>query len=350
MKKSVWLVLVMISALGIGWLVNQNAPSPGIADKAVVEVVVYQADMHSIQDEVEALGTVKANESVVITPKVSDLITKIYFNDGDIVTAGQLLVQLNDAQQQAQLKLAQVQLAENRRELKRIRGLVESRTIAASEQDRLQTLVDSAIAQVEVANSAVNDRQIRAPFSGKLGLREVSEGGLVTPGTLMTTLDDIATIKLDFPVPERFIAQLQPGKKVQASAVAYDDKVYSGEVTTVDSRINPQTRAVTVRAVMPNPDNQLLPGMLMKVKLIKQQREGLLIPESAIVPIQERHQVYVVTADNKAQQRDVTLGLRSRGWVEITDGVQQGEYVITRGLMKVRDGQSVIPKPAESFN
>ncbi|MCL1073051.1 efflux RND transporter periplasmic adaptor subunit [Shewanella dokdonensis] len=350
MKKFLLLPVIAIVFVIAWWLLEHAPQSANVPQQNPPEVVVYTAETQAVRDEVEALGNVIANESVVITPKVSDLVTAIYFHDGDMVTAGQLLLQLNDAQQQAQLQQAQVQLAENRRELKRIRGLVDNRTIAASEQDRLQTLIDSALAQVAAATAAVNDRQIRAPFAGRLGLRQISLGGLVTPGTVITTLDDIATIKLDFPVPERFIQQLQPGKKVEASAVAYDNTIFHGVVTTIDSRINPETRAVTVRAVLSNSDAKLLPGMLMKVRLIKQAREALLLPESAIVPIQQQHQVYVVADNHTASRREVTIGLRTRGWVEITSGVTAGEQVIVRGLMKVRDGQPVLLKNAESFS
>lgn len=350
MKKLLLLLVVTFILLAVWWRLDRTPQALSSADQHIAEVVVYHASTQPIRDEVEALGSVSANEAVVVTPIVSDLVTAIYFNDGDMVKAGQLLVQLNDAQQRAQLQQAQVQLAESRRELKRIQGLVNSHTIAASEQDRLQTLIDSALAQVAAANAAVNDRQIRAPFAGRLGMRQISLGSLVTPGMEITTLDDIATIKLDFPVPERFIQQLQPGKLVEASAVAYDNKVFNGEVITIDSRVNPETRAITVRAKLPNPDAKLLPGMLMKVRLIKQDRQAILLPESAIVPVQQKHQVYVVTDKNTASRREVTIGQRTHGWVEIVDGVTAGEQVIVRGLMKVREGQLLHVKSAESFS
>lgn len=350
MKKLLLLLVVISILLAVWWRLDRTPQALSSADQHIAEVVVYHASTQPIRDEVEALGSVSANEAVVVTPIVSDLVTAIYFNDGDMVKAGQLLVQLNDAQQRAQLQQAQVQLAESRRELKRIQGLVDSHTIAASEQDRLQTLIDSALAQVAAANAAVNDRQIRAPFAGRLGMRQISLGSLVTPGMEITTLDDIATIKLDFPVPERFIQQLQPGKLVEASAVAYEHKVFNGEVITIDSRVNPETRAITVRAKLPNPDAKLLPGMLMKVRLIKQDRQAILLPESAIVPVQQKHQVYVVKDENTASRREVTIGQRTHGWVEIIDGVTAGEQVIVRGLMKVREGQLLRVKSAESFN
>lgn len=317
--------------------------------KPVPNVVVAKATMESIRDEVEALGTVKAYESLTITSKVTDIVTKLNFNDGEIVKKGALLVQLQNDEQSAKVQAASIQLREHTREFDRISSLVTSQTVAALERDRLQTLIDTARALLEQAQSALRDRAIIAPFSGRLGLRQISVGTLATPGTEITTLDDISTIKLDFSVPERFLQQLKPGKSVEASAVAYPDMLFKGLVTSIDSRVNPTTRAVIVRAEIPNSDLQLLPGMLMKVKLIKQKREALMLPESAIIPIQDKHYIYTVSSDNKVEQHPVTLGLRTRGWVEILDGVALGQQVIIRGILKVRPGDEVKVEFNEKF-
>lgn len=346
-------IIIIIAILAAAWF-GYQAMQPQEQQQAKVKltpnVVIATASMAQVRDEVEAIGTNKAFESVTITPKVTDVVTSLKFDDGDIVKKGDLLVQLQNAEQIAKVKVAQVKVSDNQRELARISSLVTSRTVAELERDRLQTLIDTARAELEQAQSSLNDRSIVAPFNGRLGLRQVSVGSLVTPGTEITTLDDISKIKLDFSVPERFIQDLQPGKLVEAKAVAFPDEIFKGKVISIDSRVNPTTRAVIVRAEIPNPDLRLLPGMLMKVKLIKRSREALMLPESAIIPIQKEHFVYSVNKDNVIERKQVTIGVRTRGWVEITDGLAIGENVVIRGLLKVHPGDVVKTQLAEKFS
>ncbi|MCE9684637.1 efflux RND transporter periplasmic adaptor subunit [Shewanella sp. AS16] len=348
--KKIILILAVLALAWFGYRQFQPQTSLPAKVKAVTKVVVAKAALVAIRDEVEAIGTNKAYDSVTITPKVTDLVTALNFDDGDIVKQGDLLVQLQNAEQLAKVKAAKVKVQDHIRELNRIRTLVTSQTVAELERDRLQTLIDTTRAEQEQAEAALRDRHITAPFAGRLGLRQVSVGSLVTPGREITTLDDISRIKLDFSVPERFIQDLQPGKVVEARAVAFPEQVFKGLVTSIDSRVNPTTRAVIVRAEIANPKLQLLPGMLMKVKLIKQSRDAVLLPESAIIPIQKQHFVYFVNAENKVERRQVSIGLRTRGWVEITDGVALGEQIIIRGLLKVRPGDEVKVEFAEQFS
>lgn len=229
MKK----IIIIIAILAAGWFGYQSM-QPQAPQQAKVKltpnVVIAMAAMAPVRDEVEAIGTNKAFESVTITPKVTDVVTSLKFDDGDIVKKGDLLVQLQNAEQIAKVKVAQVKVSDNQRELARISSLVTSRTVAELERDRLQTLIDTTRAELEQAQSSLNDRSIVAPFNGRLGLRQVSVGSLVTPGTEITTLDDISKIKLDFSVPERFIQDLQPGKQVEAKAVAFPDEIFKGKV------------------------------------------------------------------------------------------------------------------------
>ncbi|GIU47026.1 efflux RND transporter periplasmic adaptor subunit [Shewanella algidipiscicola] len=350
MKKTIIILMILAAIAGAYYYNNPSSSQLSIKPRPIPNVVIAKVEMQPIRDEVEALGTGKANESITVTPKVTDMITELNFEDGDIVEKGRLLVRLQDREQIASVTVARVKMNDHKRELARISSLVTSQTVAALERDRLQTLIDTAKAQLEQAESALKDRRIIAPFSGRLGLRQVSEGSLVTPGTVITTLDDISTIKLDFSVPERFLQSLKVGKTVETSAVAYDGELFSGKVISIDSRVNPTTRAVVVRAALPNQDLRLLPGMLMKVKLIKQNREALIIPEAAIIPIQRDQFVYLVNDDNVIEQRQVKLGIRKRGWVEIVEGLQVGEQVVTRGILKVRPGDEVKVQLSENFS
>ncbi|MCK8046494.1 efflux RND transporter periplasmic adaptor subunit [Shewanella sp. 1CM18E] len=349
MKKIIIIVLILL--VGAGYFYTQQAPvKQAKKSRPTPNVVVTKASMEPIRDEVEALGTSKANESITVTAKVTEVVTQVNFSDGDLVDKGRLLVQLQDSEQRARVTVAKVKVKDHQRELERIRTLVTSQTIAELERDRLQTLIDTAKAELAQAESALRDRRITAPFSGALGLRQVSTGALVSPGNAITTLDDISVIKLDFSVPERFLQSLALGKKVEATAVAFDGEVFEGKVMSIDSRINPKTRAVIVRAEIPNPKQRLLPGMLMKVKLIKTSRDALILPESAIIPIQDRHYVYWVNDEGVIEQKQVELGLRKRGWVEIIDGVALDEQIVIRGLLKVRPGDKVKVTFSERFS
>lgn len=348
--KKIIIVLVLLIGAGYFYFQQQQPVKQVKKSRPIPNVVVTKATMEPIRDEVEALGTSKANESITVTPKVTEVVTQVNFDDGDLVKKGRLLVQLQDSEQRARVTVAKVKVNDHQRELERIRTLVTSQTIAELERDRLQTLIDTAKAELAQAQSALSDRQIIAPFSGALGLRQVSTGALVSPGNAITTLDDISVIKLDFSVPERFIQSLALGKKVEAQAVAFDGEVFQGKVVSIDSRINPSTRAVIVRAEIPNPDQRLLPGMLMKVKLIKTSRDALILPESAIIPIQDRHYVYWVNDEGVIEQKQVELGLRKRGWVEILDGIALDEQIVVRGILKVRPGDKVKVTFSERFS
>ena len=178
---------------------------------------------------------------------------------------------------------------------------------------------------------------IRAPFSGRVGLRRVSVGTLISPGDVITTLDDTSVIKLDFSVPENFLSTLREGLAVRATAPAFPGRTFTGKVASIDSRVDMNTRAVTVRALLANEDGALKPGMFLNVALANDERESLFIPEQALTPEAERQFVFVV-ADGKAQRREVRIGARRPGSVEVLAGLTAGEQVIVEGTQKVRDG------------
>lgn len=317
---------------------RQAATAPPLGP---VQVVAAAATATEFEEVVEALATVKANEAVTLSATVTEQVRSTHFNDGDRVKPGQLLVQLVDDEEQAALQLAQVALAEQQREYGRIADLVRRKTIASSELDRIQSLIDAARANIASAQAKLNERQIRAPFAGRLGLRLVSVGTLVTPGTEITSLDDLSTVNLDFTVPERYLADIAIGNQLRATVDAYPDQPINATVTTIVPRIDPVSRSITVRAKADNSDGHLHPGMLVKIDLVNRRHSGLAIPEEALLQVGEQHFVFVLTADSSAERRDVTIGLRRRGEVEIVDGLQAGEQVISRGSLKIRPGAKV---------
>jgi membrane fusion protein (multidrug efflux system) len=193
-----------------------------------------------------------------------------------------------------------------------------------------------------VVRSQLSDRVITAPFDGVLGMRQVSPGSLVTPGTPIATLDDISLIKLDFTVPERFIAVITRGQDVTARSETYPDRDFAGKVASVDSRIDPVTRSVTVRAELPNPDRLLRPGMLMTVAVFLEPRQAVVVPEIAVVQVGTESFVYRVNADHTVARAKVTLGSRREGEVELRSGLSPGDRIVTEGIVKLRDGMQVV--------
>jgi membrane fusion protein (multidrug efflux system) len=307
-------------------------------------VIVAPVVIREISDRVEALGTARANESVNITANVSEKIRKIHFEDGQQVKTGEILAVLNYAEEQANLKQAQAFRGERKLALERLLQLDERKLAAEDEIDRTRLELAQADASITAIQARINDRVIRAPFDGIIGLRYISVGALVESGELIATLDDTSQIKLDFSVPAMFLAELKPGLKIKARATALDNKEYLGAVKSIDSRVDPVTRSVQVRAVLPNPDGSILPGILMQVDLLRNTRQAIVIPEAALLPLAKRQYVMVrVNKDGKdtVEKRDVEIGIRLPGYVEILSGLSSDEYVVTHGNSRVGPGDSL---------
>jgi membrane fusion protein (multidrug efflux system) len=293
------------------------------------------------RDTIEALGTAQANESLTLTAKVTETVERVNFSDGDYATTGQVLVDLSGRAEVAQLEEEHAAYKEAQKQLDRQTELVKQGTIARSQLDSQVAARDSARARMDTIRARLSDRVITAPFDGVLGFRRVSPGTLVTPGTAIATLDDIRTIKLDFPVPENYLSHVSVGLPISARSVAWPEIEFEGVVRAVDSRVDPITRAVTVRATIANPQARLRPGMLLTVRLIQPERQTLAIPEIALVQVGTRALVYRVGPDDKVEQIEVRVGSRRRGEVEILDGLSAGERIVVDGTGKLRPGAQI---------
>lgn len=341
MARYLFVVAFLAITAGLLWWQQQQQATAKTQPQGPVQVVAAAASAKEFTAAIEALATVSANEAVTLSATVTEQVRATHFRDGQQVKAGQLLVELVDDEEQAALQLAQVALREQQREYRRIEDLVKRKTIASSELDRIQSLLEAAEAQIASARAQLAERQIRAPFSGQLGLRQISVGTLVTPGTVLTTLDDLASVNLDFNVPERYLADLKVGAEINASADAYPEQRFKATVTTIAARIDPISRSVTVRAKAANSDGKLRPGMLLKLALINQRHQGLAVAEEALLQVGEEQFVFVIKADDTIERRVVRSGLRADGQVEIVAGLAAGEQVVVRGTQKVRPGGRV---------
>ena len=321
-----------------------DAPAPAAAPS--VAVTTHTVVLQPWSDTVRALGTVKARESVTVTAKVSETVERVHFDSGDVVAAGAPLVTLSDGQQQQALVEANAAAEEAARLLRRQSELAEQQLIARAALDSQRATRDAAVARVGQVRAQLADRVVRAPFAGVLGLRQVSPGSLVTPGTPIATLDDIVQVYVDFPVPETILAQLAPGQALTATSATYPGRAFSGRVLTIDSRVDPATRAVTVRGGFDNAERALRPGMLLQVTLVRPEREALLVPEISVVQVGSSSYVFRVRADDTVERADVTIGARRDGLAEVLSGLQAGERIVVDGTGKLRPGQKVAPAPA----
>lgn len=316
------------------------------AERVPPLVVTQSAVRRPVRDEVEAIGTTFANESVIVTAQITDKVTRINFDDGDRVEAGQVLVELGTEEEIALLAEAEANAEDARRQATRLQNLLEQGSVPTSQADEARSRQKAAEARYESILARLAYRQIKAPFDGVLGFREVSEGTLVTPGTKITSLDDLSVIKLDFSVPEVHLGVLEPGLRLNARSPAFPSRSFDAVVRTIGSRIDPVTRSATVRALIANDDFLLRPGMLLTVRLVTAQRDALMVPETALVQRGGEVLVYVVDDAGLAQAQRVEIGVRRDGWAEVTAGLTEGTAVITDGVIKVRPGAPVDARPA----
>lgn len=327
----------------VGTLAACSSEQPGVAKKAgaqAVEVVTVAATLQPIGVEIEAVGTARANESVEVTSKASNTVTAIRFEEGDRVRKGEVLIELDGAEARASLAEAEAALAESQNQFKRSRDLFTSKALSESQLDLIEATLKANQARVDVAKARLADTIIRASFDGNVGFRRVSVGSLVSPGSVITTLDDASLIKLDFTVAETYIHALQKNLPVIAATAGLPGREFRGKVTHLDSRVDPVTRSIAVRAELPNAKGELRPGMFMTVRLQGEVAPALLVPEGAIVPEQGHTYVFVVES-GVAQRREVKLGKRRPGEVEIVDGLKEHERVVAEGTQNLRDGSTV---------
>lgn len=307
-------------------------------------VFVAIVEHKSFTDDVEAVGTLKANENVELMSTVTERVTRINFKGSQRVSKGHLLVEMDAAEELAQKAEEAYRIKEARRQVQRLEPLVKRGAASESILDQQKRELQTAEARLRAIQSRIDQRRILAPFDGVVGLRNISVGALAQPGTLITTLDDDTTMKLDFSVPEVFLAGIKPGTKIVSTAGAYPGETFAGEVSGIGSRIDPATRSIQVRALLNNDQGKLKPGLLMRVVLKKNNRTTLVIPEEALIPSGNQNYVLlpVKTGDTlTVERRLVTIGARRQGEVEVLAGVAQGDRVVTHGTLRAAPGMPI---------
>jgi len=316
----------------------------GPGGPASVEVGKVRAVL--LADDAQAVGSLRSRQGVMVRPEVSGRIARLGFQDGQRVRAGQLLVQLDDTLQQAQLKQAEAQASIARTNLQRGRELLAQGFVSQSSVDQSAAALEVAEAQVALARAQLGRMRVVAPFDGTAGISLVDVGDYVKDGADVVNLEDLSSMSVDFRVPERYVDRLRPGNPVDVSVDALPGRTFSGKVEAVDSQVSADGRALLVRARVANPGSLLKPGMFARARVVFSVREGaIVVPEEAVVPIGGKQFVFRVVdgpgGQKVAQRIEARIGLRLPGQVEILEGLAAGESVVTAGQARLARGDNL---------
>lgn len=345
--------------IGLGvyaWQANRAVPTPAVSKDAAlqssvrapaVDVETAPVLARAMADDVTAVGSLVSNESVVLRPEVAGRIASIHFQDGATVRKGVVLIEFDAAVQLAELRQEKANLALAESNARRTEDLFARRFVSRSARDEAASRLEVARAAVALASARFERTRIRAPFDGTVGIRNVSVGDFVKDGEVLVNIEDIATLKLDFRLPELYLGRLHPGQSLEVTSDVVPGEVFAATVDAIDPLVDAQGRAVLLRARLSNQDGKLRPGVFARVRLILADRpDVLVVPEEALVPAPGNVQfVYRVEGD-KVRRVEVRTGMRRAGVVEIVDGLASGMQVVTAGQLKLRDGAAVRVVPA----
>ena len=345
-------IALCVIALALGaayaWYANQPrtagtaaAPAAGGA-QAPVAVEVTTAERRAMADDVTAVGSLVSNESVVLRPEIAGRIARIGFRDGETVQRGAVLVELDSAVRRAELEQGRAKLTLAKANSRRTEDLFERKFVSQSSRDNARAELELARAGLDLAQARLDHTVIRAPFAGVVGIRSVSPGDFVQDGDALINLEDIATLKLDFRLPELYLDRVRPGQALELTSDVLPGEIHTATVEAIDPLVEAQGRAVRLRASLANPAGRLRPGVFVRVRLVLAARpDVLVVPEAALVPAPGNVQFVYQVHEGKAQRVDVTTGMRRDAVVEIVSGLAAGAQVVSAGQLKLRDGAPV---------
>jgi membrane fusion protein, multidrug efflux system len=316
-------------------------PSGG-GNAQVLPVNVVEVRPTRLENNLSITGTIIPNESVTLSPEISGLVTKITFKEGEFVRKGTPLVYLNDDELKAQLQRLQfskklVESQENRQ-----KQLLAKEAISQEEYDIVLNQFNTNLSDLSLVQAQLNKTVVRAPFDGVVGLRQISEGSVISTGTMIANIVNIDPIKIEFSIPERYASQVSLGSKIYFTNDGMEGKEVEGVVFAFEPTIDANTRTLRLRATSPNKDRKFLPGMFVRIKFILGiQEEAMLVPAEAVIPELSGYKVYIVNAESKIEERQVSIGTRTDREVEIVTGLQPGDLVLSTGVLQVRTGMTV---------
>ncbi|MDX1629780.1 MAG: efflux RND transporter periplasmic adaptor subunit [Fulvivirga sp.] len=352
MKKSTQITIAIIVIICLGFIIiprldfgseekspsDTSAPSGQKQDKLVVNAIVAKDE--PLDNNLRVTGSLSANESVGLSSEVSGIVEKILFKEGQRVEKGQLLVQLNDDELVAELEKLKYTRALNEQIEGRQKKLLEKDAISREEYETALTSLQTSEADIRVKQVQIAQHKIRAPFTGIIGLRQISEGSYINPSEVIARLYSINPIKVDFSIPGRYVSEINDGDKISFTVDAYDQS-FDGEIYAIEPQIDPNTRSIKLRAMSQNKENKLLPGQFAKIILtISTFESAIMIPTEAVIPELNGKKVFVGNGGVVAN-RMIQTGIRTADQVQVTEGLQPGDTVITTGILQIRPGMEV---------
>ncbi|WP_240476632.1 efflux RND transporter periplasmic adaptor subunit [Geminicoccus roseus] len=363
LRNIVAILVVLLIAAGAGgaywWFVMRpqmaaqgggGGPPAGFA----MPVEAAEVKIAPAATTTDAVGSLRSTESVLLKPEVSGRIVNINFDEGQRVRKGTVLIELDRSIEEAELEQARAELELAQSEYERQQTLRERNNVSQAALDQAKARLATATAEIALAEARLAKRTLLAPFDARAGLRRVSPGAFVETGTPLVNLEDIDPLKLDFRVPERFLPTVQIGQAIEVQVDAFPNQEFQGEVAAIDPQIDEAGRSLVVRAVVQNEDDRLRPGLFARVTLTLASREDAIwIDEAAIVPMGDQATVFKLVEDGEgkttAKSQPVRLGLRQPGLVEVVEGLEAGDRVVTAGVLKIGDGSpvQVVPSPGE---
>lgn len=334
---ALFVMTLMISACGKGGP-PKGVPPGGFA----VNVVAIEAKRQEIQDQISIVGSLAANEAIDVKAEIEGMVKEIHFQEGQRVKKGDILLTLDDTKWRASLEQAKANWEIAQTTYQRLKTLIDQGAVSQQEVDQAGAELAAKKAQLDLIQAQFDDTVIKASFDGVVGDRRISVGQVIGREVVITQLINDNPMKVEFNVPERYLSRLAIDQAVSLTVAAFENEVFTGKVFFVDPQVNQDTRTALVKATINNDEGKLRRGMFAKLDLtIEIKAEAVVIPESALIPQAEMVFVYVVDAENKAQMRPVTVGIRMENNVEILSGVDAGDKVITQGHQKIGPGSLV---------
>jgi membrane fusion protein (multidrug efflux system) len=332
--------LFVTFALACGHGGEEAATAPAAPMATAVKVVTVGTE--PMERATTTFGTIEALQTAELRPEASGTVARVAFEDGDTVEKGQLLLKLRDDAAKAQQADAEARLALADAKHGRVAALFEKQNTSRQELDQATAERDLARAAVDLARDAVRKTEVRAPFDGVVGRREVSVGASVGPSTTVTRIEDLTQVTVDLALPERLLSVVAVGSAVRVRVDAFPADVFEGEIKYVAPRIDEATRTVEVRAHVPNEDRRLRPGLSAEVEVVTASRpDALMVPTQAVQTTDKGTTVFVVDAESKAQIRPVKTGTRTDDRVEVLEGLAAGDKVVVEGLVRLAPGAAV---------
>jgi len=340
--------LAGLSGLAYWWqhrpLASAAAAAAPKAAGGPVLVEGRPVELLTLTDDAQAVGSLRARQSVVLKPEVSGRVVKLGFTDGQRVRRGQVLIQLDDALQAAQLQQAEAQAGIARTQLQRNRELLAQNFVSASVVDQAQAALQVADAQVALSRAQLGRMQVLAPFDGVAGIRNVNLGEYVKDGAELVSVEDASSMWVDFRLPERYVPSLRLGQPVELSLDALPGRSFTAKVEALDTQLDTGGRAMLVRARLDKPGNELRSGLFARVRVVFATRaQALAVPEEALVPLGGKQYLFKLVdgaGGKQAQRLEARLGLRVPGKVEVLDGFKAGDWVVTAGQSRLTRGEN----------